>query len=85
VHLGRRAHRIIAEINATATKLRNELLADIPKAELQTCMEVLARVRSKADNEDKVFERRAVQPGRSSQNGAARSITKMRASHRVAG
>jgi MarR family transcriptional regulator, transcriptional regulator for hemolysin len=85
VHLGKRAHRIIAEINATATKLRNELLADIPKAELQTCMEVLARVRSKADNGDKVFERRAVRPGRNSQNGAPCSITKVRASHRVAG
>ena len=85
VHLGKRAHRIIAEINVTATKLRNELLDDIPKAELQTCMEVLARIRSKADNGDKVFERRAVRPGRSSQNGAARLITKMSASHHVAG
>ena len=85
VHLGKRAHRIIARINAAADKLRHELLADIPKAELQTCMEVLARIRNKAENEDKVIERRAIRRGRNSQNGAARSITKTRASHRVAG
>jgi MarR family transcriptional regulator for hemolysin len=85
VHLGKRAHRIIAQINATAVTLRHELLADIPKAELQTCMEVLARIRDKAENEDKVFERRAIRPGRNSQNGAARSIIKMRTSQRVTG
>ncbi|MEP6685593.1 MAG: MarR family transcriptional regulator [Verrucomicrobiota bacterium] len=85
VHLGRRAHRIIAQIDATAAKLRHELLADIPKSELQTCMEVLARIRNKAENEDKVFERGAIRPGRNSQNGTVRSITKTRASQRVAG
>jgi MarR family transcriptional regulator for hemolysin len=85
VHLGKQAHRIIAQINAAAAKLRHELLADIPKAELRTCMKVLARIRNKAENEDKVFEQRAIRPGRNSQNGVARSIIKMRASHRVAG
>src|SRR6266508_3203144 len=36
VLLGRRAQRVIAEINATAAKLRQELLADITKSDLQT-------------------------------------------------
>jgi MarR family transcriptional regulator for hemolysin len=84
VHLGKRAHRIIARINAAADKLRHELLADIPKAELQTCMEVLARIRDKAEDEDKVFERRTIRLGRNSQNGVPRSMTKMKASRRVA-
>ncbi|PYL14965.1 MAG: MarR family transcriptional regulator, partial [Verrucomicrobia bacterium] len=30
VHLGRRAQRVIAQINAVASELRHELLADIP-------------------------------------------------------
>src|ERR1700681_4490513 len=83
VHLGKRAHRIIAQINTTAAKLRHELLADIPKSELRTCMEVLTRIRQKAENGDKVFERRAIRPGRNSQNTAARSILRMRASRRA--
>jgi len=85
VHLGKRAHRVIAQIDTTAAKLRHELLADIPKSELRTCMEVLTRIRHKAENGDKVFERRTIRPGRSSQNTAARSILRMRASQRVAG
>jgi MarR family transcriptional regulator for hemolysin len=49
VHLGKRAHRVISEINATATALRYELLADIPATELKTCMRVLKRVHAKAE------------------------------------
>ena len=49
VHLGKRAHRVISEINATATALRYELLADIPAAELKTCMRVLKRVHERAE------------------------------------
>src|SRR6266581_1671900 len=49
VLLGRRAQRVIAQINATADKLRHELLAGIPQADLQTCMRVLARVRERAE------------------------------------
>lgn len=85
VHLGKRAQRIIAQINAAAAKLRSELLADIPKAELQTCMGVLARIRDKAEDEDKVYERKTSRLGRNSQNGTTRSMTKMRTSRRVAG
>jgi MarR family transcriptional regulator for hemolysin len=50
VHLGRRAQGVIAQINAAAADLRHELLADIPTPELKTCMRVLLRIRTKAEN-----------------------------------
>src|SRR6266705_944358 len=53
VLLGRRAQRVIAQIKATADKLRHELLADIPDSDLQTCMRVLARVRERAEKSDR--------------------------------
>jgi len=49
VHLGRRAQSVIAQINATAAELRHELLADIPSPELKTCMRVLSRIQTKAE------------------------------------
>ena len=49
VLLGRRAQRVIAQIKATADKLRHELLAGIPDSDLQTCMRVLARIRDRAE------------------------------------
>lgn len=49
VLLGRRAQRVIAQINATAEKLRHELFAGIPESDLQTCMRVLARIRERAE------------------------------------
>jgi MarR family transcriptional regulator for hemolysin len=49
VHLGRRAQSVIAQINATARKLRHELIAGIPERDLQTCIRVLAQVRDKAE------------------------------------
>jgi MarR family transcriptional regulator for hemolysin len=52
VLLGRRAQRVITEINATADKLRHELLADITAADLKTCMKVLARIRERAEESD---------------------------------
>ena len=52
VLLGRRAQRVIAEINATAAKLRHELLADIASGDLQTCMQVLGRIRQRAEKND---------------------------------
>src|SRR5690242_932616 len=48
VHLGRRAHHAIEQINDTAVHLREELLSDIPLAELEHCMEVLERIKQKA-------------------------------------
>jgi MarR family transcriptional regulator for hemolysin len=54
VLLGRRAQRVIAQINATAEKLRHELLAGIPKSDLQTCMGVLARIRERAEKGERL-------------------------------
>ena len=52
VLLGRRAQRVITEINATADKLRHELLDDTTESDLKTCMKVLARVRKRAEESD---------------------------------
>ena len=54
VHLGRRAHHAIEQINATATELRRELLGDIPAPELRLCMQVLERIRTKAERADRL-------------------------------
>jgi len=54
VHLGNRAQHAIEQINATATNLREELLSDIPPADLQRCMQVLDRIRRKAESVDKI-------------------------------
>jgi MarR family transcriptional regulator for hemolysin len=53
VLLGRRAQRVIAQINATAQKLRHELLAGISESDLQTCMRVLARIRERAEKSER--------------------------------
>jgi MarR family transcriptional regulator for hemolysin len=58
VHLGRRAQRVIAQINAVASELRHELLADIPASQLRTCINVLARIRDRAEKSDTAFRRR---------------------------
>ena len=49
VLLGRRAQRVIAQINGTAEKLRHELFAGIPESDLETCMRVLARIQERAE------------------------------------
>jgi MarR family transcriptional regulator, transcriptional regulator for hemolysin len=54
VLLGQRAQRVISRINATATKLRHELLAGIPISDLQTCMKVLAFIQERAEKSDKL-------------------------------
>jgi len=71
VLLGRRAQRVIAQINATADKLRHELLAGIPQADLQTCMRVLARVRERAEKNDRRqgITRQSVARGLARHNG----------------
>ena len=53
VLLGRRAQRVIADINSSADTLRHELLAGIPNSDLQTCIKVLGRIRERADKDDK--------------------------------
>lgn len=52
VHLGRRAQRVIAQINSTAAGLRHELLADIPGEELHTCIRVLSRIQTRAEKRE---------------------------------
>ena len=49
VLLGQRAQRVITRINTAADGLRHELLADIPNADLQTCIKVLTRIRGRAE------------------------------------
>jgi MarR family transcriptional regulator for hemolysin len=52
VLLGRRAQRVITQINATADKLRHDLLSEIAPADLKTCIKVLERIRVKAEDRD---------------------------------
>ncbi len=54
VLLGRRAQRVIGQINSSAETLRDELMAGIPTSDLQTCMKVLAHIWERADKTDKV-------------------------------
>ena len=49
VHLQPRTQRVINRINATALKLRHELIRAIPAREMQVCMRVLAQVRERID------------------------------------
>jgi MarR family transcriptional regulator, transcriptional regulator for hemolysin len=53
VLLGRRAQLVIAEISGTAAELRHELLADIPRGQLATCMRVLERIQERAEKSDR--------------------------------
>jgi MarR family transcriptional regulator for hemolysin len=61
VLLGQRAQRVITRINTAANDLRHELLTDIPQADLQTCINVLMRIRERAEKNDKL-RRRVVLP-----------------------
>ena len=63
VHLQPRAKKVIDGINATALRLRYELIREIPAREMQVCMRVLAQVRERIDrapgqNGDKVTKER---------------------------
>ena len=71
VLLGQRAQRVIAQINATADKLRHELLAGVPQADLEICMKVLTRVRERAEKSDRRHEtiRQPVARGFAEHNG----------------
>jgi len=87
VLLGRRAQRVIAEINSSANTLRHELLADIPNSDLEKCMRVLARIRDRAEKSDKIRSRaeRAAAHRFSAQNGQIKrgnSISKRRTMRR---
>jgi len=52
VFLGRRAQRVISQINAAAEKLRHELLENVSAADLSTCVRVLTRIYEKAEGKN---------------------------------
>lgn len=49
VHLQRRSKTVLNEIFSTAHELRDELLQDVPIADLEICMRVLTRIRERAE------------------------------------
>lgn len=50
VHLTQHSRSVIQKINAVATQLRSELLAGIPRGELETCMRVLQQIKQTAEH-----------------------------------
>lgn len=50
VHLQRRSKHVLSEIFDTAHDLREELLNDVPKRDIQACMRVLTHIRKKAEH-----------------------------------
>ena len=52
VFLGRRAQRVISQINAAAEKLRHELLENVSTADLRTCVRVLTQICEKAEGKN---------------------------------
>jgi MarR family transcriptional regulator for hemolysin len=52
VFLGRRAQRVISQINAAAEKLRCELLENVSAADLRTCVRVLTQICKKAEKKN---------------------------------
>ncbi|HSH38597.1 MAG TPA: MarR family transcriptional regulator [Chthoniobacterales bacterium] len=71
VHLQPRSKKVLAKIFETAQALRQELISDIPPADLEICMNVLARIRDKADavSQDAII--RKVNGTRNQLNGIA--------------
>src|SRR3954466_16084405 len=52
VHLQRRSKSVLDEIFSAAHGLRDELLQDVPAADLQICMRVLKKIRERAEAEE---------------------------------
>ena len=52
VFLGRRAQRVISQINAAAEKLRHELLENVSASDLRTCVRVLTQICEKAEGKN---------------------------------
>jgi MarR family transcriptional regulator for hemolysin len=80
VVLGRRAQRVIKQINIEADTLRHELLAGITGSDLRTCMRVLTRIRERAEKTEgrppSVLKRRPrLSVGHNGQNKRANSIS----------
>jgi MarR family transcriptional regulator for hemolysin len=65
VHLQARAATVLERIFSTAQNLRSELLADIPKSDLETCVRVLTQIRDRAG----AVSLKGVQSGSERRNG----------------
>ena len=52
VFLGRRAQRVISQINAAAEKLRHELLENVSASDLRSCVRVLTQICEKAEGKN---------------------------------
>jgi MarR family transcriptional regulator, transcriptional regulator for hemolysin len=52
VRLARKSSPVLTQIFDTARQLRHELIATVPKRDLQTCMRVLTQIRKKAEATD---------------------------------
>ncbi len=52
VRLARKSSPVLTQIFDTARQLRHELIATVPKRDLQTCMRVLTQIREKAEATD---------------------------------
>lgn len=51
VHLQRRSKSVLDQIFSAAHQLRDELLSDVPRRDLEVCMRVLGQIREKAEAE----------------------------------
>jgi MarR family transcriptional regulator for hemolysin len=51
VHLQRRSKPVLDEIFSAAYQLRDELINDVPPADLATCIRILTHIRQKAESE----------------------------------
>lgn len=52
VHLRPRSNAVLTKIHQAAGTLRDELIAEIPRRDLQTCMKVLAQIGARAGTEN---------------------------------
>jgi MarR family transcriptional regulator for hemolysin len=52
VRLASKSNAVLPKILGTARKLRHELIADVSTRDLQTCMQVLTRIRKRAEGTD---------------------------------
>ena len=70
VHLQPRSKKVLSQIFDAAQELRHELIAEIPKSQLETCVRVLTRIRDKADSVSHEAAVRKVNAKRNQMNGS---------------
>ena len=59
VHLQRRSKAVLDEIFSTAHGLRDELIRDLSRADLETCVRVLGQIRDKAEHAEGAVKARS--------------------------